>query len=77
MPEELTLVTLDKLVEQTREEITGVVVSPEDARGLKAGSKFLFGVDDYRVFSLNIYVSDLVQDGKPIILTRKNILLPG
>ncbi len=77
---ELTLDILDELIKQTKEEIIGFVVHPDDARSLKDGSKVLYGLDDYKLFVISpykgiaIYTSTLVQQGEPIKLTKQNKL---
>ncbi len=77
---ELTLEILNeaiKVLEQAREEIVGFVISPADYSSIKKGTSFLYGIDDIKMFvtlpysGIEIYVSDMVQDGKPIPLTKK------
>jgi len=80
MDGELTLEILDGLIEQTKEEIIGFVVHPDDARSLKDGSKALCGVDDYKMFvcppytGIPIYISELIPKGQPLKLTKRNTL---
>lgn len=77
---ELTLEILDKAIQQLglyKDEIIGFVISPSDNSSLREGTKALYGVDDVKMFvvppytGLEIYVSTMVEDGKPIPLTKK------
>ena len=80
MTEELTLEILDKLIQQTKDEIVGFVVSPADARSLQQGTKAIYGVDDYKLFisppytGIVIFVSEMVSNEHPIKLTKRNTL---
>lgn len=77
---ELTLEILRKAIElinQTKEEIVGFVISPADYHSIKEGKSVLYGVDDIKMFisppytGIELYVSTLVDDGKPIPLIKK------
>ena len=78
MSKHLTLENLEKLIQSIpKSEIVGFVISPKDYDSIRAGAKVLYGVDDIKMFvappytGLELYVSDMVEDGKPIPLTRK------
>ena len=77
---ELTLELLDEAIrkiEEQRDIIVGVVVSPNDYLSLKEGSKRIIGWDSSKIFDVALYkgiavfVSEMVEDGKPIPLFRK------
>jgi len=77
---ELTLEILNeaiqKIVEQ-QEIIVGVSVSPSDYLSLRDGGLKILGWDSSKIFEVPLYkgmvvfVSEMVEDGKPIPLVRK------
>ncbi len=77
---ELTLEILDEIIKQIpKNEILGFVISPSDYQSLKEGSKVLWGADEVKMFTIlpytgiALYVSAMVEDGKPIPLTKEMI----
>ena len=78
--QELTLEILDQAIQKIQEQrdvIVGVVLSPSDYLSIKDGSRKMTGWDSSKIFDVALYkgiavfISEMVEDGKPIPLVRK------